>query len=562
MALRHGGAILAEQLKIQGVNRVFSVPGESFLAALDGLFESGIQNVVCRQEGGASMMAEAHGKLTGRPGVAFVTRGPGATNASSGLHVAMQDSTPMVLFVGQIARGHRDREAFQEVDYRQLFGGLVKWVAEIDQTERLPEYIARAFQIAMSGRPGPVVLALPEDMLSAVAEVADRPAAQVARAMPAPDDVAQVVRMLETAKRPLVIAGGPGWSAQASVDLERFAQRMDLPVAVPFRRQDYLNNDSPNYVGDLGVGMNPALAKLLQDADLLLVIGARVGDILTNGYELLDPSNLGKILIHTHPSPDEPGHVYAPDFAMACDSAGLVAALADAGTQAGAWADWRAQARADYEGWQQPRETPGPVKMEQVVSWLAEHLPHDAILTNGAGNYAAFVHRYHRFRSYKTQVAPTSGSMGYGFPASIAAKLEHPDRTVICFAGDGCFQMTCNEMSTAIQHGAAVIVIVVNNGKYGTIRMHQEKTYPGRVSGTMIANPDVAALARAYGGTGQTVTRTEDFAAAFNMAQKAGVLSVIELKLDDEVLSTGMTLSQTRELGEASASFRGRTWSP
>lgn len=551
MTQRHGGAILAEQLKIQGVTRVYSVPGESFLAALDGLYESGIQNVVCRQEGGAAMMAEAHGKLTGRPGVAFVTRGPGATNASSGLHVAMQDSTPMILFVGQIARAHRDREAFQEVDYRQMFGGLVKWVAEIDQTDRLPEYIARAFQIAQSGRPGPVVLALPEDMLSAMADVADRPAAQPARAMPAPADVARILQMLGQAKRPLVVAGGPGWSAQAAADMQRFAEGMDLPVAVPFRRQDYVNNDSAHYAGDLGVGMNPALAKRLKDADLLLVIGARVGDILTDGYTLLDPSNLGKTLIHAHPSPDEPGHVYAPDFALACDSEALVSALADAGGRAGDCAGWRAQARADYEAWQTPKETPGPVKMEQVIGWLSENLPHDAILTNGAGNYAAFVHRYYRFRNYKTQVAPTSGSMGYGFPASIAAKLAHPERTVICFAGDGCFQMTCNEMSTAIQHGAAVIVIVVNNGKYGTIRMHQEKTYPGRVSGTMIANPDFAALARAYGGYGQTVTRTEDFAAAFKQAQAAGVLSVIELQLDDEVLSTGMTLSETRAIGES-----------
>ncbi|WP_298258871.1 thiamine pyrophosphate-binding protein [uncultured Litoreibacter sp.] len=552
MAVRQGGAILAEQLKIQGVERVFSVPGESFLAALDGLYDSGIQNVVCRQEGGAAMMAEAHGKLTGTPGVAFVTRGPGATNASSGLHVAMQDSTPMILFVGQIARDHRDREAFQEVDYRQMFGGLVKWVTEIDQTERLPEYISRAFQVAMSGRPGPVVLALPEDMLSAMADVADRPVVQVATAMPAPAQVTTIIDRLGRAKRPLVIAGGPSWSQEAATDLERFADRMDVPVAVPFRRQDHLNNDSPNYVGDLGVGMNPALAKRLQEADLLLVIGARVGDILTNGYALLDPSDLGKTLIHAHPSPDEPGHVYAPDLAIACDSAALISALADANGKAGDWADWRAAARADYETWQQPKETPGPVKMEQIIPWLSEHLPKDAILTNGAGNYAAFVHRYHRFRRYKTQVAPTSGSMGYGFPASIAAKLQHPDRTVICFAGDGCFQMTCNEMSTAIQHGAAVIVIVVNNGKYGTIRMHQEKTYPGRVSGTMIANPDFAALARAYGGEGQTVTRTEDFAAAFAQAQTAGVLSLIEVQLDDEVLSTGMTLSQTREMGERS----------
>lgn len=551
MAPRHGGKILADQLAIQGVDRVFSVPGESFLAALDGLYDSGIQNVVCRQEGGASMMAEAHGKLMGRPGVAFVTRGPGATNASSGLHVAMQDSTPMVLFVGQIARDHRDREAFQEVDYRQLFGGLVKWVAEVDQTERLPEYISRAFQLAQSGRPGPVVLALPEDMLSAVADVPDRPVVQIAKAAARPSDVAQIFKALAQAKRPLVIAGGPGWSAQAAADLGAFAARFDLPVTVPFRRQDYLDNDSPNYAGDLGVGMNPALAKRLQAADLLLVLGARLGDIATDGYSLLDPAHIDATLIHAHPSPDEPGHVYAADLAIACHTADLVAQLAGAPEIQTDWADWRSAARSEYEAWQAPKETPGPVKMEQIIPWLSEHLPDDAIITNGAGNYAAFLHRYYRFRNYKSQVAPTSGSMGYGFPASIAAKLAHPDKVVVCLAGDGCFQMTCNEMSTAIQHGAAVIVVVVNNGKYGTIRMHQEKIYPGRVSGTAIANPDFAALARAYGGTGQTVTHTEDFARAFEAAQQAGVLSVIELKLDDEVLSTGMTLSQTRAAGQA-----------
>lgn len=551
MAPRHGGKILADQLAIQGVDRVFSVPGESFLAALDGLYESGIQNVVCRQEGGASMMAEAHGKLTGRPGVAFVTRGPGATNASSGLHVAMQDSTPMVLFVGQIARGHRDREAFQEVDYRQFFGGLVKWVAEVDQTERLPEYVSRAFQMAQSGRPGPVVLALPEDMLSGVADLPDRSVVHVARAQPAPGDVARIMAGLAIAKRPLVVAGGPGWSAQAAQDLERFASRFDLPVAVPFRRQDYLDNRCDSYVGDLGVGMNPALATRLQQADLLLVLGARLGDIATNGFTLLDPQAHGKTLIHTHPSPDAPGHVFAPDVAVACDTGALLAQLADQPDTDVPWRGWRAQARDDYVAWQAPAETPGPVKMEQVIAWLSSHLPDDALLTNGAGNYAAFLHRYYSFRSFKTQLAPTSGSMGYGFPAAIAAKLAHPDRAVVCLAGDGCFQMTCNEMSTAIQHGAAVIVVVVNNGKYGTIRMHQEKTYPGRVSGTAIANPDFAALARAYGGFGATVTRTEDFAAAFAQAEAAGVLSVIELKLDDEVLSTGLTLSQTRAMGVA-----------
>ena len=546
MAPRHGGQILADQLKIQGVSRVFSVPGESFLAALDGLFDSGIANIVCRQEGGAAMMAEAHGKLTGKPGVAFVTRGPGATNASAGIHVARQDSTPMVLFVGQIARHHRDREAFQEVDYRAMFGPLAKWVAEVDQTDRLPEYIARAFTMARSGRPGPVVLALPEDMLSASADVPDRPAITLPRAAVGPPEAQAIIEAMSAFERPLVVAGGPGWIADAAHDLQRFAETQGLPVTVPFRRQDYIDNRSSSYVGDLGVGMNPKLAQRLKDADGLLVLGARIGDILTDGYTLMDPNALGKTILHVHPDPDHPGSVYPADLAITARARDMVQALAKLNATSSNWADWTADARADYEAWQNPKQTPGPVKMEQIIPWLSDNLPDDALLTNGAGNYAAFLHRYFRFKRYRTQVAPTSGSMGYGFPAAISAKLEHPDRDVICLAGDGCFQMTCNEMSTAAQHGANVIVIVVNNGKYGTIRMHQEKTYPGRVSGTKLANPDFAALARAYGGHGEVVERTEDFATAFARAKDAGTLAVIELKLDDEVLSTGMSLSETR----------------
>ncbi|MFY0690586.1 MAG: thiamine pyrophosphate-binding protein [Paracoccaceae bacterium] len=552
MTHRHGGQILADQLRIQGVRRVFSVPGESFLAALDGLYESGIENIVCRQEGGATMMAEAHGKLTGMPGVAFVTRGPGATNASSGIHVGFQDSTPMVLFVGQIARAHRDREAFQEVDYRQMYAPLAKWVAEIDQTDRLPEYIARAFQIAQSGRPGPVILALPEDMLSAKTVVPDRPKVRVASQTATHADALQIARELLKAERPLVIAGGPGWSVETANDLERFAQAYDLPVAVPFRRQDYMDNRHPCYVGDLGVGMNPALGKMLQDSDCLLVLGSRLGDIATGGYELLDPAATDKQILHVHPDPNEPGRVYHADMAVAARSASMLTHLValNSPVSAPVWQTWRAEARAAYEAWQAPKPTPGPVQMEQIVPWLSDNLPEDAIIANGAGNYAAFVHRYFRFKGYHTQVAPTSGSMGYGFPAAISAKLEHPDRPVICFAGDGCFQMTLNEMSTAMQHGAHVIVIVVNNGKYGTIRMHQEKTYPGRVSGTALANPDFAALAQAYGGYGEVVQHTRDFAAAFERARAAGTLAVIELQLDDEVLSTGLSVAETRALGE------------
>jgi len=542
---RHGGKILTDHLAAQGVARVFSVPGESFLAALDGLYDSGIQNVVCRHEGGAAMMAEAHGKLTGRPGIAFVTRGPGACNASAGVHVAMQDSTPMILFVGQIARGHRDREAFQEVDYRAMFGPLCKWVTEVDQTERLPEYLSRAFHVATSGRPGPVVLALPEDMLSAIADTPDLAPTAVARMAVSDTDIAEIMAHLARAERPLIVAGGSGWSAQAAGDLQRFAEAQGLPVAVTFRRQDYIDNLAGCYAGDLGVGGNPALMWRLRQADCLLVLGARLGDIATGGYELIDPAAPGKSILHVHPDPNLPGSVYRTDLAITARAADVVAKmakLAKAGTRPGL----TTQARAEYEAWQTPRETPGAVKMEQVIGWLSANLPEDAILTNGAGNYAAFLHRYFRFRQFGTQLAPTSGSMGYGFPASVAASLQHPDRTVVCLAGDGCFQMTLNEMSTAMQHGAKPIVIVCNNGRYGTIRMHQEKTYPARVSGTDLANPDFAALARAYGGFGVTVTDGADLADAFAAASVAGVLAVIELKLDTEMLSTVQTISQAR----------------
>ena len=550
MALRHGGRILADQLAIQGVTRVFSVPGESFLAALDGFIDAGIENIVCRHEGAAAMMAEATGKLTGRPGIAFVTRGPGATNAAAGVHIARHDSTPMILFVGQIERGHRDRDAFQEVDFRAMFGPLAKWAAEIDDTARIPEYLSHAFHRAMSGRPGPVVLSLPEDMLSGTADTPDLPAA-APRLSGVPEAALDAVEAaLAGAKRPLVVVGGPLWSDAAAADLARFAQARALPVAATFRRQDYLDNRLPAYIGDLGVGMNPRLGQRLRAADLLLVLGSRLGDTATNGYTLLDPANPPARLIHVHPGADEPGRVWRPELAIAAHAPDLLAGLARRNAAPGPWGGWAAEARADYEDWQRPKETPGRVKMERIVGWLSANLPEDALVTNGAGNYAAFLHRYFRFKRHGTQVAPTSGSMGYGFPAAIAAKLAHPGRTVVCLAGDGCFQMTLNEMSTARQHGAAVITVVANNGRYGTIRMHQEKTYPGRASGTDLANPDFAALARAYGGHGETVEDGNGFAAAFARAQASGLPAVIELKLDPEALSTGLTLSETRRLGE------------
>ena len=543
--LRHGGKILSDQLVKLGVRRVFSVPGESFLAALDGLYDSGIANIVCRQEGGAAMMAEAYGKMTGQPGVCFVTRGPGATNASAGIHIAQQDSTPMVMFVGQIDNRHTDRETFQEVDYRAVFGGLAKWVAQVDHTDRLPEYIGRAFRVAMSGRPGPVVLALPENMLSAKADVPDLTIPAVAPNIPSAHAVQELLHILGQAEKPLVIAGGPHWSAQARSDLHAFAETQNLPVALGFRRQDYIDNHHACYAGDLNVGINPRLAARVREADTLIILGSRFGDIETQGYTLVDPANPQKRIVHVHADADELGRVYTPDLAINATAPAMLRALAEA-SPAGNWDDWTSAARADYEAWISPQESPGALKQEQVIKWLSDNLPDDAILTNGAGNYAAWLHRYYVYRQFRTQLAPTSGSMGYGFPAAVSASLEYPDRTVVCLAGDGCFQMTCNELSTAAQHGAKPIVVVMNNGRYGTIRMHQEKTYPGRVSGTALANPDFAALARAYGGHGERVERTEDFAAAFARAQAAGTFAVIECQVDEDALSTGATISGLR----------------
>jgi len=552
--MRHGGQILVDQLKLQGVRRVFSVPGESFLAALDGLHESGIENIVCRHEGGACMMAEAHAKLTGQPGIVFVTRGPGATNASAGIHVARQDSTPLIMFVGQIDNNHRDREAFQEVDYRAFFTPLAKWAAEIDQTDRIPEYISRAFHTARAGRPGPVVLALPENMLSAEADVPDIPAVAPTPPAVCAEQIDAVLEMLCKARAPLVVAGGSVWSTETAQGLARFAAAFDLPVAATFRRMDRMDNRHTHYVGDLGVGMNPALARRLQEADCLLILGARFGDIASGGYELVKPGAPGKVLIHVHPDPDELGRVFRPDLALAASAIDVIARLSQRAAPAHPnWADWTSGARTDYESWVTPRETPGAVKLELVMRHLSDVLPDDAIITNGAGNFAAWLHRYFRARAFPGHLAPTSGSMGYGFPAAVAAKLEHPERAVICVAGDGDFQMTLNEMSTARQYGAAVVTLVCNNGRYGTIRMHQERHYPGRVSGTELFNPDYAALAQAYGGYGELVERTEDFPAAFARAQASGLPAVIELRLDPEALAPGQELSAARQQGEKAA---------
>ena len=543
--MQHGGKILAAQLAKMGVKRVFQVPGESFLAALDGLLDHDIEVVTCRHEGAAAMMAEAHAKLTGQVGVCFVTRGPGACNASAGIHIARQDSSPVVMFVGQISRSDRGREAFQEVDYRQMFGDLAKWVEEVDQTERLPEFIQRAFQTALSGRPGPVVLALPEDMLSAACHnLPLREGAVLHQASDLAEPAQTIMERIERAQRPLIVVGGPHWSADAAQSLREFAEANNIPVAAGFRRQDYIDNQSFAYAGDLNVGLNPKLAACFKKADLIIALGSRLGDIETQGYSLMADR---KALVHIHAGAEEIGRVWPTELGVVARADEMIAALHKCAPLQ-RQPDWMAECRAAYDAWLQPTESPGDAKQENIIGWLSETLPKDAIVTNGAGNYAAWLHRYFSYKSYGTQLAPTSGSMGYGFPAAIAAKLEHPAKTVVCLAGDGCFQMTLNEMSTAMQHGASVIVIVMNNRRYGTIRMHQEKTYPARVSGTDMATPDFAALARAYGGHGETVQNDGQFAAAFKRAEASGKVSIIEVQLDDDVLSTGQSLSATRAL--------------
>ena len=542
---KHGGAILVDELVAQGVDRVFCVPGESYLAVLDALYDADIHTVTARQEGGATMMAEAHGKLTRRPGIAMVTRGPGATNAASGVHVAFQDSTPMILFIGQVASAQRAREAFQEVDYRAMYAPLAKWVAEIDRADRIPEYISRAFSTAMSGRPGPVVLALPEDMLSATYEDLPKPLPRIKPAVQRPDEetIDQIIDAAAVAQKPFLLIGGGGWTAEARQAAANFAETMQVPIGTSFRCQDYIDNRHLNYAGDVGIGPNPALAERVRDADLLLVAGPRLGEMTTSGYTLPTPPNPTQKLIHIHPDPNELGRVYRPTLALAANPASTIVALADKARAPEQDRRKDVQAcRASYAAWQEPQETPGAVKMEAVIQHLASVLPDDAILTNGAGNYAAWLHRYYSYRGWRTQLAPTSGSMGYGLPAAVAAKLHQPNRTVVCLAGDGCFQMTMQEFGTAADQGAAIIVLVANNGHLGTIRMHQHRTYPGRQSATSLKNPDFAALARSYGGYGATVKSQNDFTDLFAEAMRSRKPALLDLKLDPRALSPRMAL--------------------
>ena len=533
--MRHGGQILIDQLKIQGVDRVFCIPGESYLPALDGLYESGIQTIVGRQEGGVAMMAEASGKLTGRPGIAFVTRGPGASNASAGIHIAFQDSTPMILFVGQVDSSHRDREAFQEVDYKKMFSPLAKWVAEIDNIERLPEYISRAFNIALSGRPGPVVLSLPEDTLFAKADIPDAPKANPSKQMVSEEDVNEVIDKLKLAKNPFIIVGGSGWSSEAAENLGKFAKSMGIPVGTSFRCQDYLDNRHPNYVGDVGIGINPALLKRIKLADCVLVLNARLGEMTTGGYSMFDIPKPKQYLIHIHPDPNELGSVYQPDIGLVCNSAEFIKKAVNNSKEHQNKSPTKE--RANYQAWQKPLTTPGNVKMEVVIKTLSNILPEETIITNGAGNYNGWLHRYFTYKGWRTQVGSTSGSMGYGLPAAVAAKLIHHDKEVICLSGDGCFQMTMQEFGTACQYGLNIIIIISNNSVYGTIKMHQEKAFPGRPSGTSMVNPNFAELAKSYGGHGEVVLSTDQFPGALERARNSNKPAILDLRTDPKAIN-------------------------
>ena len=553
--LRSGGQVLVDQLRLHGARFAFGVPGESYLAVLDALNDAPeIRYVICRQEGGAAMMADAYGKLTGEPGICMATRGPGATNASAGVHIAFQDSTPMILLIGQVGRGMIEREAFQEIDYRRMYGQMSKWVTQIDRAERIPEFMARAFSVATSGRPGPVVLALPEDMLREGVAVEDAAAYRRAVAHPGAADMAHLRTLLSQAERPFMVLGGAGWSAAGVADIQAFAEANSLPVGVSFRRQDRFDNTHPNYAGDVGIGLNPKLNARIQDADLLIVVGARLGEMTTGGYSLSEVPRPRQKLVHVHADPEELGRVYQAELPINAGPAAFAAAARALAPIAHApWAESVAAAHRDYLDHVAPNKITGALQMAEVMAYLNETLPPETIVANGAGNYSVWPNRFYRYRNFPSILGPISGSMGYGTPAAVAAKLLHPARPVLAFAGDGCFMMNGQEFATAVQYGANIIVLVVNNGMYGTIRMHQEREYPARIQGTELANPDFAALARAYGAHGETVARTEDFAPAFERALAAGTPAVIELQIDPEAITPKTTLSEIREAALARA---------
>lgn len=543
---RSGGQVLVAALAAQGVDHIFGVPGESALPVFDALKDAaGIRFITCRHEANAAHMAEADGKLTGRPGVCLVSRGPGAMHAAVGLHTAMQDSTPLVLLIGQVPRGHRGREAFQEIDYARVFASMAKWVTEIDEPSSIPEAVNRAFHTATQGRPGPVVLCLPEDVLDVRCDVGDPPRYRPAQAAPSATAMAEVRERLAAASRPLVIAGGDGWTEPARAQLAQFLEANDLPLVAGFRSQAILDNRHRHYCGDLSLGCNPAVAERAHNADLLLVIGDRLGDVTTQHYTVMDVPRPKQTLIHVYPGAEELGRVYHTDLAIVANGNAFVAALAQMpAVEASARAAWRSEARQVYERYRTPPASSLEMDMAQIVTHLRQALPDNAIVTNGAGNYTIWLHRFFEYRALGSQLAPRSGSMGYGLPAAIAAKLRHPDRPVVALAGDGCFQMASPDFATAVQQNLAIVVIVANNGTYGSIRMHQERHFPGRPSGTELTNPDFASLAKAYGAHGETVRHHVDFPAALQRALSAGGPAIIELELDPRQLTPTMRIKE------------------
>ncbi|MCP5412130.1 MAG: thiamine pyrophosphate-binding protein [Alphaproteobacteria bacterium] len=542
---RTAAQVLVDQLRIQGVDHVFCVPGESYLPVLDALYDSGIEVTVCRNEGGASMMAEAYGKATGRPGICFVTRGPGATNGSGGIHIAQQDSTPMILFVGQVETHNRGRDAFQEMDYRAFFGGMAKWVAEVNEPDRMAEHVTRAFATAMAGRPGPVVLSLPHDVLPMAAACADGVRVDPVEPAPAPEQMAALQALLDKAERPMLILGGSRWDEDALAAMARFAERFGIPVATSFRRAHHFDPLHPNYAGDLGLGANPKLVARVKASDLVIVAGARLSEFTAQAYTLFDIPVPQMTFVHAYPGAEDLGRVYRPHLPIPASPRAFAAALDgltpkrshDVAADHQLYLDWS----------EKGTDQPGPVNISQIMIWLRGHLPDDAIITNGAGNYASWIHRFYRFRKFGTQLGTICGFMGYGMPAAVAMKRLYPQRTVVAINGDGDFLMNGQELATAMQYGVPIIAVVLDNSMFGTIRMHQEREYPGRVSATTLVNPDFAAMARSFGGFGANVDKTEDFAPAFEAAQASGLPSVIHVKFDGDGISPTATLSGIRQ---------------
>jgi acetolactate synthase-1/2/3 large subunit len=546
---RTAAAALVEQLVINGITHVFCVPGESYLPVLDALRDSGITVTVCRHEGGAAMMAEAMGKVTGRPGICFVTRGPGATNASAGIHIAQQDSTPMIMFVGQVETSVREREAFQELDYRAVFGSMTKWTAEVDHASRITEFVSRAFYTASSGRPGPVVVALPKDVLSERTSVANAPAFEPVETSPGEEEMTKLSELLVESKNPLFVLGGSRWSETARRQIHEFAERAGLPIATSYRRSTLFDPLHPLYAGDLGLGPNPKLVARAKAADLLVLVGGRLGEIPSQGYSVLSSPSPQTKLVHIHPGAEEIGRVYRPHLGIHASPNRFVAALRRlALTPNPVWRESADIAHADYRAWTgTATPQPGDVNLGEIMIWLRNHAPTDTILCNGAGNYASWIHRFYRFREFMTHVAPTSASMGYGMPAAIAMQRLHPDRLVLSVNGDGDFLMSGQEFAIAVQYRLPIIVIICDNGMYGTIRMHQEREFPGRVSATELHNPDFDAYARAFGGFGAVVNKTSDFPHAFQAARESGLPAIIHLKIDSDAILPATTLSGIRE---------------